>query len=94
LSGISQAKILCNPILDIIPDFSKLYQLFLMGARQFFRVWKRPVFAFLDARINGAVVIGFLVTDRDHIGEQLPGLEQVKCVNGTRLEISDPGSRW
>jgi hypothetical protein len=64
LTLLCQTEIGDELLLDIVPDFPELCQLFLMGTRQFFRVWKGPVLAFLDARINGAVVIGFLLPER------------------------------
>lgn len=67
-----------NLVVDLVPDFSRLFQGFLVRSREFGRIWKRPVQTRGHARKN-RTRFGFrLIANRDHVGKQFARLKNIE----------------
>ena len=93
LTPCSRRSVLRRPnrsCTDLIADATCSLQLFLVRAREFGRIVKRPVQASSDARKNRTTLGSALVADSDYVGEQFAQFENIEYGLSLILRNIDP----
>src|SRR4029453_8399596 len=67
-----------NSRADLVADFAGAGEALLMCARQLGWIWKTPVQSLGDTSKDGTTLRTALVADRDRVGEQFAGFEDIE----------------